>query len=355
MTLIQHQLLVKLLTGIGIALTTVFAGQVFAQDSASLATATADYEVAAIERVFDGTVEAVHQATVSAQTGGRISELNYEVDDYVEVGSVLVRFTDEEQQAALRQTEAQLLEARARSTEAEEEYRRAQNLQQRGLGSQRDLDRAEAGRKSARARVAASESAVDAARQKLEYTTVKAPYAGIVTKRHVEMGETVQPGQPLLSGLSLERLRVSVDLPQSVAVEVRKNPVAAVITTEGRVDSGSITLFPVADTVTNTFRVRLDLPEGQFGLYPGMFVKVAFAIGEAERLLVPVETVLHRSEVTATYVVSASGVRLRQVRTGQRFGDHVEILSGLQAGESVAMDPVLAGMVAKGEMDLNHD
>jgi multidrug efflux pump subunit AcrA (membrane-fusion protein) len=121
MTLIQHQLLVKLLTGIGIALTTVFAGQVFAQDSASLATATADYEVAAIERVFDGTVEAVHQATVSAQTGGRISELNYDVDDYVEVGSVLVRFTDEEQQAALRQTEAQLLEARARSTEAEEE------------------------------------------------------------------------------------------------------------------------------------------------------------------------------------------------------------------------------------------
>lgn len=355
MTLIQHHSFVRLLAGIGLALTFVSASQVFAKDSAPLATATAAYEIAAIERIFDGTVEAVHQATVSAQTGGRIAELNYDVDDFVEVGSVLVRFTDEEQQAALRQAEAQLLEARARNTEAEEEYRRAQNLQQRGLGSQRDLDRAKAGRESAKARVTAGESTVDAARQKLEYATVKAPYAGIVTKRYVEMGETVSPGQPLLSGLSLERLRVSVDLPQSVAVEVRKNPVAAVITSEGRVNSGSITLFPVADPVTNTFRVRLDLPDGQFGLYPGMFVKVAFAIGEAERLLVPVATVLHRSEVTAAYVVSASGVRLRQVRTGQRFGDQVEILSGLQAGELVALDPVLAGIAAKAEMGLNHD
>ena len=125
------------------------------------------------------------------------------------------------------------------STEAEEDYKRAQNLQERGLGSQRDLDRARAARDSANARVASAESAVAAAQQRLDYTTVKAPYAGIVTKRYVELGETVTPGQPLLSGLSLERLRVAVDLPQTVAGEVRKNPQAAVITAEGRVEPGS--------------------------------------------------------------------------------------------------------------------
>ncbi|MCW8925003.1 MAG: efflux RND transporter periplasmic adaptor subunit [Xanthomonadales bacterium] len=326
-----------------------------AQDVGSLLTATAAYEPAAIERVFDGTVEAVHQATVSAQTGGRIAELNYDVDDYVEQGAVLVRFTDEEQQAALRQAEAQLAEAKARSIEADENHRRARDLHERGLGSQRDLDRALAARDSAVARVKASESAVASAKQRLEYTVVRAPYAGIVTQRHVELGETVTPGQRLMSGLSLERLRVAVDLPQSAAIEVRKAPVATVITSEGRVDSGEITMFPVADPVTNTFRVRLDLPEGQFGLYPGMFVKVAFAIGEAERLLVPAEAVLHRSEVTALYVVNDGKVRLRQVRTGQHFGDRVEILSGVLAGETVALDPVLAGIVAKREMGYSHD
>jgi len=343
------------LVSVILATTFTLPGFVFAQDTGSLRTATAAYEPAAIERVFDGTVEAVHQATVSAQTGGRIAELNYDVDDYVEQGAVLIRFTDEEQQAAMRQAEAQLAEAKARSIEAEEEYRRAKDLLERGLGSQRDLDRALAARDSASARVTAAESAVGAARQRLDYTTVKAPYAGIVTARHVELGETVSPGQRLMSGLSLERLRVAVDLPQSVAIEVRKNPVVAVVTSEGRVDSGDITMFPVADPVTNTFRARIDLPEGQFGLYPGMFVKVVFAIGEAERLLVPDESVLHRSEVTALYVVNDGKVRLRQVRTGQHFGGRVEILSGLAAGETVALDPVQAGIVAKSSIGLNHD
>jgi RND family efflux transporter MFP subunit len=323
--------------------------------SQALETATASYESAAVERIFDGTVEAVHQATVSAQTSGRIAEVAYDVDDFVEAGSVLIRFTDVEQGIALRQAEAQLVEARARLTEAEEDYRRAQNLRERDLGSQRDLDSALASRKSARARVTAAESAVEAARQQLAYTVVKAPYAGIVTKRHVEVGESVSPGQPLMSGLSLERLRVATDLPQSVASEVRKNPVAALITAEGRVEAADITLFPIADPVTNTFRVRLDLPEGQFGLYPGMFVKAAFRIGQAERLLVPTPSILYRSEVTAVYVVSPNGVRLRQVRAGQSFGERTEILAGLAAGETVALDPVRAGILAKTKRESGSD
>ena len=144
-------------------------------ESQALETAAASYESASVERVFDGTVEAVHQATVSAQTAGRIAEVGYDVDDFVDAGSVLVRFTDVEQRTALRQAEAQLAEARARLTEAEEDYRRAQNLQERGLGSQRDLDSALASRKSASARVASAESAVEAARQQLAYTGVEAP------------------------------------------------------------------------------------------------------------------------------------------------------------------------------------
>lgn len=347
MTSIRRQNTKFFLIVLGIFLVFSFHAAASSNGAENLRTATASYEVAAVERVFDGTVEAVHQATVSAQTGGRIAELNYDVDDYVEAGSVLLRFTDIEQSTALRQTEAQLAEASARQTESEEEYRRALNLKERGLGSQRDLDRALASRESAVARVSAAESAVEAARQQLAYTTVKAPYPGIVTSRFVERGETVTPGQPLMSGLSLEQLRVAVDLPQSVAIEVRKNPQASVITTEGRVVAANITLFPIADPVTNTFRVRLDLPNGQFGLYPGMFVKTVFAIGETERLLIPTAAVLHRSEVTAVYVVSPAGVRLRQIRTGEPFGERVEVLSGLSAGEAVALDPVRAGMVAK--------
>jgi len=327
-----------------------------AQDTAAtLETATAGYVTAAVERVFDGTVEAVHQATVSAQTAGRVAEVAYDVDDFVEVGSMVVRFTDVEQRMALNQADAKLSEASAMAAEAREELRRARNLQERGLGSQRDLDRAEAAQKSAEARVASAQSAVEAARQQLEYTVVKAPYAGIVTKRHVEVGEAVTPGQPLISGLSLEKLRVAVDLPQSVAAEVRRNPRAELLTAQGRIEATKVTLFPIADPVTNTFRVRLELPDGQFGLYPGMFVKALFPVGEAERLMVPASALLQRSEVTGVYVVNGDSVRLRQVRAGQRFGERVEVLAGLSAGEAVALDPVRAGMAAKSSVEPGHE
>ena len=320
---------------------------IVADTTQTLETVPAEIGTTAVERIFDGIVEAVNQATISAETAGRIEEINYDIDDFVEAGSILIRFTDVEQQTGLERAQADLAGARARLVEANEEFARAENLKERGLGSQRDLDRALAARKSASASVASAESAVVSARQQLEYTVVRAPYSGIVTQRHIEVGETVSRGQPLISGLSLEQLRVTVDLPQRVASQVRQNPHAAVLTESERIIPEKVTLFPTADPVTNTFRVRLEMPDGQFGLFPGMFVKAAFKVGEAERLLIPAKAMVQRSEVIAVYVLANDGVRLRQIRVGDSFGDRVEVLAGLKEGEQVALDPVQAGIYAK--------
>ena len=102
--------------------------------------------------------------------------------------------------------------------------------------------------------------------------------------------------------------------------------------------------FPVADAATNTFRVRASLPAASITLYPGTFVKIGFVVGETERLLVPARAVVHRSELTAVYVVGETAVTLRQIRVGRSYGDRVEVLSGLAAGEVVAADPVAAGV-----------
>lgn len=331
----------------------VFVGNAFAADKPqALETVPVTLGSTVVERIFDGTVEAIQQATVSAQTAGRIQEVNFDVDDFVEAGSTLIRFTDVEQQTGLQRAQAELTGARARAVEAGEEYARAENLKERGLGSQRDLDRALAARTSAAAAVSSAESAVVAARQQLDYTVIRAPYAGIVTRRHIEVGETVSRGQPLISGLSLEKLRVTVDLPQQVAIQVRREPQATVLTESERVKPETITIFPIADPITNTFRVRLEMPDGQFGLFPGMFVKAAFQIGEAERMLIPVSAVMQRSEVTAVYVSTNGDVRLRQVRIGHNLGDRVEVLAGLSEGEQVAVDPVQAGIYAKTSVPL---
>ena len=103
-------------------------------------------ETAARERIWDGVVEAVNQATLSAQTGGRVLELPFDVDDYVKAGDVVVRFTDVEQRSASRQAQAQLSAAQAAAREAEAEYTRIADIYQRKLVAKAQLDQATAKR-----------------------------------------------------------------------------------------------------------------------------------------------------------------------------------------------------------------
>ena len=325
-------------------------------DELPFGTTVVSKDTAPVERLLDGTVEAVNQATMSAQTSGRIAEVYYDVDDYVEPGTPIVRFTDAEQQSALRQANAALAEAIARQNQANEDFARASGLFESGSASKREYDQALASRDAANARVTAARSAVETAEQQVEYTLVRAPYAGIVTERHVQVGETVGVGQPLMSGLSLENLRVVVDLPQQVAAEVRKHLTAYIVSAQGRVRADNVTIFPYAHSASNTFRVRLDLPAGQFDLYPGMFVKVAFVVGESQRLRIPASSLLRRSEVTGVYVVDDQDrVRLRQVRVGGTYDDRTEVLAGLRPGERIATDPVAAGIYLKARSAKNDD
>ncbi len=307
----------------------------------------ATYEVALRERIWDGRIEAVNQATVSAQTSGRIAELPFDVNDYVEAGSVIMRFTDTEQRAALTRAQAALEESQARFEQAEQEFERVSNMFRNETVSQARFDQARADRDAAQARLNAARGGLTTATEQLEYTVVRAPYSGIVAARHVELGELVSPGQRLITGLSLQSLRVNVDVPQSMFHAVHTIGKAFVYVGEERIPGEDLTFFPVADTEANTFRVRVDLPEGSATLYPGMFVKVGFVVGETRRLLVPRTAVVRRSELSAVYVATGDLVTLRQVRLGRRYGDSIEVLAGLVEGESVAVDPVSAGIFLK--------
>jgi RND family efflux transporter MFP subunit len=318
---------------------------------ASAARAMPEFETLAVaaepgrrERAWDGVVEAVHQATLSAQTGGRVLELPFDVNDYVRAGEVVVRFTDVEQQSARRRAEAALKAAQAARDEAEADHRRIADVHARGLVARAQLDQATARRDAARAQHESAQAALRESSEQVDYTVIRAPYSGILTERHVEVGETVRPGQPLVSGLSLGQLRVNVDVPQSEVLAIREHGQASVILADGRrIDAREVVVFPFADPQTHTFRVRVELPEAETGLHPGMTVKTAFALAESQRITVPLSALVRRSEVTAVYVVGDDGrVALRQLRLGHRNDDRVEVLSGLAAGERIAADPVAA-------------
>ena len=302
------------------------------------------------EQILDGVVEAVHQSTVSAQTAGRVDEIMVDVNDFVKAGAPIIRLRNTEQRAGLDQAGAALSEAQARYREAQAEYNRIKEVYDRRLISKAQMDAATAALEAAKARLEAAQAQVTQAKEQLGYTTIIAPYSGIVLERHVELGESVQPGKPLMTGFSLEELRVVVNVPQRLIVPVRQHSKARVILPNGQgsVPAAELTFFPYADPESNVFKVRVYLPKGTEGLYPGMYVKTVFDIGDVSRLVVSRRAVVYRSEVTGVYAVKDDRVSLRQVRLGRAMDDGmIEVLAGLEAGEQVALDPIAAGVYLK--------
>ncbi|OSM52940.1 hemolysin D, partial [Aeromonas salmonicida subsp. salmonicida] len=165
------------------------------------------------------------------------------------------------------------------------------------------------------------------------------PYAGVVTKRLVELGETVAPGTPLLSGFSLDTLRVEVDLPQSALTLAREPADVQVVLPDGkRVTPVKLTRFNYADSLSHAFRLRLDLPPQTAGVLPGMWLKVQLKQGERQVLQVPDRALLRQGEFNGVYLQQPAGWALTPVRVGHCVEGQCEILAGLQAGDKLAPD-----------------
>jgi RND family efflux transporter MFP subunit len=300
------------------------------------------------ERVLDGTVEAVNQATLSAQTAGRVAEIMVDVNDKVAAGALVMRLRSTEQVAGLGQAQAELQAAVAREAQAQAQFKRISDMYERKVVARATYDEASAARDAAAAQLAAARAGLESAREGVAYTELRSPYAGVVTARRVQSGEAVAPGTPLLTIASFGQLRVVAEVPQSIAHDVRALRQATVRFGDDVIVSQRVTVFPAAEPQSSTFRARVELPESATGLAPGMHVKVGFVTGEAKRLMVPRQAVVERSELRAVYVVTPDGrVALRQVRLGRATGDEIEVLAGLAQGERVALDPAAAGLLAR--------
>ncbi len=319
-----------------------------AQASPAPKTAVAEIRDIALTTSAEAVIEAVRQSTVSAQIAGRIVDLRFDVGDYVKKGQVIARIDERAVTQAEAASVAQVAEAQAALGNARAQYERSKQLLEQKFISQAALDQAEAAYKAAQARVAALLAGAGAAATERSFATMVAPYSGVVSARHVELGEMAAPGRPIMTGFDPSTLRVVATVPQAQVAVIRAGGKARIeVPSLGRwIEVKSMTIVPSADPRTHTTQIRLDLPEEVRGIYPGVYARAHFVIGSAPRLLVPRAAVVRRSEVTAVYVVGADHrPRLRQVRLGTA-GDEtsVEVLAGLKPGERISVEPVRAGM-----------
>lgn len=316
--------------------------------AAALASAVIAWRQVEATWAGEAVIEAERQSTVAAQTAGRVMAINFRPGDAVKQGQVIMRIDPTVAQQQVAGVAAQVSEARVGLENATREYERFKELFAKNYVSKSQMDMAEANYKAAQARLNTLQASSGQAVTTRRFADVTAPYSGVMSALHVEIGEMASPGTPLATGFDPAWLRATAQVPQAWIDAVRRGN-KAFIEVPGSaqwIPASKLVVIPSADPRTHTTEVRVYLPASVSGMLPGQFVRAHFVTGTARRLVVPAAAVLRRSEMTGVYVLPEKGrPQLRQVRLGERQGDgSYEVLAGLREGDKVALDPVRAGL-----------
>lgn len=317
----------------------------------ALQTAAVTQRSAAGSASHDGVVEAVRHTTMAAQVAGEVVALDVEPGDRVKKGQVLLRIDARAAAQGAAASSAQVEAARSQLEVATREYERQKQLAAKQYISRAQLERAEAQYRATAAQLRSQIANASATRIQAGFFVLKAPYDGIVSDVPVTLGDMAAPGRALLVMYDPAALRVTASLPQSAIarlaagqparIELPGLPQAQRWITQERVQ-----VLPTFDAGTHSAQLRAPLPAGVPGLTPGMFARLWVPTREGAgdgRLYVPASALVRRAELNGVYVVSRTGRPiLRQVRVGRAEGDRVEILSGVAAGERVALNPQAA-------------
>lgn len=302
---------------------------------------------------LDGVVQPVKQATVAAQTNGRIASLLVKAGDHVRSGQVLATIDDREALVGLQRGQGQVNQAEAEMRNAKSNFERTRDLQSKGFVSKAALDSAQ---EQFNAAQAAQVQAVAGARQaSLEhgFTRVTAPFDGWVMQTLSDAGDLAVPGHPILSLYAPQPLRVVVQVPASRTQAIKTSRKTSILLDDPqkgqtRIVPISKTALPSADPVTQTTEWRFELStKDATSLVPGQQVRMEFAQSDqdagAGKLVIPGSALVQRGELNAVYVANSNGFSLRAVRLGATLpGDTLEVVAGVAPGEFIALDPIRA-------------
>ncbi len=303
-----------------------------------------------------GTVRALRSAPLAAQVMGNITAVNVREGDTVRPGQVLVAIDDmqpkanvDQAQAALSAAEHEVAAAESDLALAQSTFKRMQTLYDKKSLSAQEYDEVRSRLQSAQARrdtavagKARAAAALENARTVLDFTRVKAPFAGIVTDRRVDPGALAAPGLPLLAveGGGQFRLEASVDERDLKYVHLGEKIGVTLDAFDGQPLSGRVAeLVPAGDPASRTFTVKVDLPADK-RIRSGMFGRAAFARGERKVVLLPASAITDRGQLQSVYVVGENKIAAsRYVTLGAPQANSREVLSGVSAGEVVISNP----------------
>ncbi|HTL16610.1 MAG TPA: efflux RND transporter periplasmic adaptor subunit [Patescibacteria group bacterium] len=280
-----------------------------------------------------GTVRSKLRARLEARLSGRIEIMPVVLGDKLRKGQLVARLDAQEIGARLEQAAAAL-------EETDRNWKRVA-----ALYDQKTVTRAEYD--AAQLRQRAAKGAFEESRTLMGYVEIVAPFDGCVTEKWADVGDLASPGKPVVEIEDASVLQVEAAVPETIATHVLRNAKLS-IRTDGRSPDveGVITeISPAANAVSRTFLIKLDLPQG-CGLRSGQFARVLVPIGESNSLRVPQTALVQRGQLEMVFSMINQRARMHLVKTGKRFGEEIEILSGVEPGTIVVIsgaDPLTDG------------
>jgi membrane fusion protein (multidrug efflux system) len=271
-----------------------------------------------------GSTLARQAVDIVALSSGRVAEIAFTPGEHVAEGAVLVRLDDRAERAAVAEAQAML-------REAELALDRARKLRTNNTVAQATVDELEAAYLGAHARL-------DAAQKELADRTVRAPFAGVVGIRGVDIGARVDDETVLTTLDDLAEIEIEFSVPEVFFGRVRPDQLVQATSTAypGRTFSGRIAIIDSrVGEVSRAFRVRAVLPNPDLELPAGMFMHVSVVLEERPAVLIPEQAVLAEGDSTYVFTVADGRAERRKIRLGQREAGTVEVLDGLAADETV--------------------
>ena len=302
-----------------------------------------------------GTVHAKDTALISAQLMGRIEQVLVREGDTVCAGQTLAILDGAALRESAAQAQAGMIAAQNQETAAQSNaslaastLARYKQLEAEKSVSPQEMDEVTRRAEAAEAQLDAAHAQSEAARAQakgaqtmLGYTRLSAPFAGIVTARMADPGTMAAPGVPLLQVDRSGALQLQVTVDESAIGSVRLG-----MKTEASIDGlaqplagGVAEIVPAADPASHSFLVKIDLPSSS-QLRAGMYGSANFASGTRAAILIPRSAVVVRGSLDCAYVLDGQGIaQLRYLTLGATYGDLVEVLSGMAAGEQLVDAP----------------
>jgi RND family efflux transporter MFP subunit len=290
-----------------------------------------------------GTLQGFVQSPVAARASGYVKRWAKDIGSKVVKGELLAEIETPEIDQQLVQAQAASEQTAFSLALAKSTLERWEGLRKKDVVSQQDLDERRSAVAQSQANLAAADANVQRLRQLEEFKRVVAPFAGVITRRNVDVGDLIDSSRVLFNLSQTDPLRVYISVPQAYSQLVKAGQEVVVTQAElrGQKFVGQVARTSASvDAVTRTMQVEVALPNREGKLLPGSYVRVVFPLTASQSLVAPTNALMFRADGTMVAVVDAHGlITLRKIAVGRNYGAEFEVLNGISETDNLVLNP----------------